>query len=90
MAIYMRAKIDMSARANGYGIIEGELLTHYEYCRKYHMTDHDFRFFDLVDTTKNNIYTMFGVRKPIHVDKIRVLPDDEKEKWYDSQSGRIE
>lgn len=70
--IFVRVKCDIAV--NGYGMVEGELLT----IRKYKsFTNPDKRFFEYVEIDDNNVYHAFGIRKPINKNKVRKLSEEE-------------
>lgn len=87
MSLYLQAMCDIAVTGR-IGILEGELLTQYD-CRRFHVNKSDLKYMRLVDVGRYNIYQSFGVRKPVKVDKIKVLSDSEKEKWYE-ESKRYE
>lgn len=82
MSNYLRPKCDMAVRGNQ-GLIEGELLTMYDYNKRFNLNKSDLRWFDLVECKKWNTFISFGMRKPVYTDRVKKLSDEEKEKWYD-------
>lgn len=83
--IYLRPKIDMAV-TNHQGILKGELLTMFDYNRRFLLKKSDLKYFDLVEVSNKNTYINFGMRKPIYPERVKTFTDEEKENYYERNS----